>query len=264
VTDAIVKLANHDLLILADALRSARLQPPFTDLAVARYAPYAAASDVATCLRSLQSSGISTDGLTLFLDTLLRDRALRPSAEEVIDLVSTGPETHASPNRDTRVVVSELFGAASESVTVVGFAVYQGRQVFAALAQRMERVPVLRVRMFLDVQRALQDTSIDDDILLRFTHRFRTREWPGATLPEVFYDPRSLLTDGEQRASLHAKCIVVDRSVTFISSANFTSAAQLKNIEIGVLIRSPMFSGRLEDHFDTLAAAGILRRVPGL
>jgi phosphatidylserine/phosphatidylglycerophosphate/cardiolipin synthase-like enzyme len=83
-------------------------------------------------------------------------------------------------------------------------------------------------------------------------------------MPEVYYDPRSLETDGGQRSSLHAKCVVVDRSVAFISSANFTEAAQKRNIEIGVSIRSASFSERLDSHFDALAASGIVVRVPEL
>jgi phosphatidylserine/phosphatidylglycerophosphate/cardiolipin synthase-like enzyme len=83
-------------------------------------------------------------------------------------------------------------------------------------------------------------------------------------MPEVYYDPRSLETDGGQRSSLHAKCVVVDRSVAFISSANFTEAAQKRNIEIGVLIRSASFAERIDSHFDALAASGIALRVPGL
>lgn len=49
--------------------------------------------------------------------------------------------------------MSELFSAASTSVTVVGYAVYGGKQVFRSLAERMEQLPDLDVRMYLDVQR---------------------------------------------------------------------------------------------------------------
>ena len=39
------------------------------------------------------------------------------------------------------------------------------------------------------------------------------------------------------RGSLHAKCVVVDRSTALVTSANFTEAAQHRNIEAGLLIR---------------------------
>jgi hypothetical protein len=44
----------------------------------------------------------------------------------MIDLVTTGPEPGGITNRDTSVVVRELFAHAKESVLVVGYAVYQG------------------------------------------------------------------------------------------------------------------------------------------
>jgi len=61
---------------------------------------------------------------------------------------------------------------------------------------------------------------------------------------------------------LHAKCVVVDRRVAFVSSANFTEAAQERNIEAGVLIRSEPFASSLANHFETLAAQGILLPLP--
>ena len=87
-------------------------------------------------------------------------------------------------------------------------------------------------------------------------------EWPGEKLPELFYDPRSLDLETVKRSSLHAKCIVVDRRTAFVTSANFTEAAQTRNIEVGALIRCDRFAARLAAHFDTLAEAGLLRQVP--
>jgi phosphatidylserine/phosphatidylglycerophosphate/cardiolipin synthase-like enzyme len=77
----------------------------------------------------------------------------------------------------------------------------------------------------------------------------------------VFYDPRSLARDAAQRSSLHAKCVVIDRRVAFVSSANFTEAAQVRNIEVGALIESSHFAGRLVEHFEGLADAGLLWRL---
>ncbi|TMQ33925.1 MAG: hypothetical protein E6K70_10465 [Planctomycetota bacterium] len=66
--------------------------------------------------------------------------------------------------------------------------------------------------------------------------RFRNREWPkDSRLPEVYFDPRSLALDPKKRACMHAKCIVIDRKTVFVSSANFTEAAQERNLEVGLL-----------------------------
>jgi hypothetical protein len=44
--------------------------------------------------------------------------------------------------------------------------------------------------------------------------------------------------------------------------AGFTEAAQRRNIELGVLIRSPLFASRLADHFEALIAARLLTLLP--
>lgn len=263
--EPLLALGSADLRGLADALRESRLVAPFTDAAVGRFIPSpAAALAVGRCMRELDAAGAPAGVVVAFLEGIVQDRRARPRAEESIDLVTTGPEAAGVTNRDTRAVVRELFTAAERSVTVVGYAVYQGKQVFEALARRADERPELAVRMFLDVQRRRTDRSLSNQIVHRFAQRFRASEWPGARMPQVYYDPRSLELDTVQRSSLHAKCVVIDRSVAFISSANFTEAAQKRNIEIGTLIRAPSFAERLESHFEALVASGLVVRIPDL
>jgi len=98
-------------------------------------------------------------------------------------------------------------------------------------------------------------------MLRRFAHRFRLHEWPGEKVPALYYDPRSLDLDAFQRSSLHAKCIVVDRKVALVTSANFTEAAQMRNLEVGALVRCEQFAAQLTGHFETLADAGLLKPI---
>jgi phosphatidylserine/phosphatidylglycerophosphate/cardiolipin synthase-like enzyme len=173
--------------------------------------------------------------------------------EDLVDLVMTGPPVAGYENRDTGVVLSDLFRQAEKTVLIAGYAVYQGQKVFHALAQRMVERPLLRTRMFLDIQRKPGDTSSPTELVRRFAHRFQSDEWPtGSPTPEVFYDPRALLSDRVKRAALHAKCVVADGREVFVSSANFTEAAQERNIEIGLLLHSTAIAGRLIRFFDSL------------
>jgi phosphatidylserine/phosphatidylglycerophosphate/cardiolipin synthase-like enzyme len=255
-------LTDSDLTALAAALRSGRLHAPFTSVSVQRFGSSPHAAAVAANLQQLHEEGMRPQHLALLAESIMRTRTRHPQQADLVDLVWTGPETPGATNRDTGVVVRELFGSADSEVLVAGFAVYRGREVFRSLAERMAQRPGLRVRMFLDVQRHGGDTSGESEILARFAHRFRTHEWPGGKLPELFYDPRSLATDTTKRSSLHAKCIVIDCRVAFVSSANFTEAAQVRNIEVGALIRSPEFAAKLAQHFEALAEAGMLLPVP--
>jgi phosphatidylserine/phosphatidylglycerophosphate/cardiolipin synthase-like enzyme len=153
----------------------------------------------------------------------------------------------------------ELFVEAEHRVLAVEFAVHQGREIFAALADRMRQRANLEVRLCLDIRRVPGDTSRSAALLRRFAGRFIREEWPGPRLPELFYDPRSLAEGESLRASLHAKCVVVDGVKAFIGSANLTEAAQLRNIEIGLVVTGALIAGAVEHHIEALIAGGHLR-----
>jgi len=258
-TEQLLQLCECDLREIAAALRANRLAPPITAIGLQRLLASCVAGAVAGELQQMIEQGLTPHQLALLLELIAKDRSQRPTLEDAIDLVTTGPEAVGLTNRDTSVVVRELFAHAETSVLVAGYAVYQGQHVFAALADRMQVLPHLTVRMFLDVQRGPGDTSTDAEIVRRFAHRFRTQQWPpDRPLPQVFYDPRSLDLAPDKRACLHAKCIVVDSESVFVSSANFTEAAQERNIEVGLLLRSRSLANRLVLHFDTLLAQSLL------
>jgi phosphatidylserine/phosphatidylglycerophosphate/cardiolipin synthase-like enzyme len=140
----------------------------------------------------------------------------------------------------------------------VGYAVYGGERIFEPLAERMRVNPGLKVTFCLDIARKIGDTSLDSEVVRRFGHEFRERHWPWELLPELYYDPRALMTSSEGRASLHAKCVVVDRKAALITSANFTEAAQYRNIELGLLVRHAPIAERIAGYFEGLRWSGML------
>ncbi|HVC95153.1 MAG TPA: DISARM system phospholipase D-like protein DrmC [Pirellulales bacterium] len=261
-SQAIHELSDDELRELAAAIGAGRLRAPFTVLGLGRIVPASVAPNLTSELQRLADAGLGGGQLSLALDLLLADRAGRPRFDDAIDLVTTGPDAPGVVNRDTSVVVRELFSAAQHSVLLAGYAVYQGQQVFRALADRMQEHPELQVRLFLDISRGAGDTTIATELVRRFADRFKTRQWPkDRPLPEVYYDPRALDLSPDQRACLHAKCIVVDRQAVFVSSANFTEAAQERNIEVGLLVRSGVLADKIVRHFEALLASTLLHRV---
>ena len=259
--DAFTKLSNTDLQAMIAALRSGRLSSPYSGLQVARVVPAAVSAVVRTAILELQTAGFSGEQIATVLSLIEADRIRNHPSELPIDLVTSGPEAPGISSRDTSVVVRELFAHASTSVLVVGYAVYQGQQVFEALAKRMEAITDLDVKFFLNIARPDGDLTASEILVTRFKQRFKDRQWPhGCRLPEVFYDPRSLAEEQTIRSSLHAKCIVVDSSQVFVSSANFTEAAQERNIEVGLKIESEWLAKGIIDHFRQLQEHGLLNR----
>ena len=62
---------------------------------------------------------------------------------------------------------------------------------------------------------------------------------------------------------LHAKAVVVDDEVVFVTSANLTKAALDRNIEIGVLVRDRTLAATMTRHFTTLVEQSLLAPLPG-
>lgn len=244
---------------LADAFRTGRVAGDFSAFSLAKAAdPPQSLIDAA--LR-LKADGISLAHLAMLLDAYASAAEARAGHVDA-ELVWTGPEAGAARSRDTAVVVRELFGVAQRDVIISTFVVRQAAAVFRPLAERMHQVHDLRVRLFMNVGREWRDTTLESELLREFAEDLG-REWPSARRPEVYYDPRGLLGDADHRATWHAKCVVVDDDVGFVTSANFTEWAQERNVEAGVVIRNKEFVRQLRQQFESLIEGRLVRRLPG-
>ena len=219
-------------------------------------------------LKEMLADGMAPHHIARLLNLLAEEREAAQVIADRVELVWSGLDLETSTTRDTEVVVHQLFREAKLSVLVASYAVDKGKKaesLFGHLAERMDNEPDLEVRFFLNVHRKSHKDETPESVVLReFADGFRNEIWPGERLPAVFHDPRSLALGGATRACLHAKCIVIDEERAFITSANFTEAAQERNIEAGVLIADASLARALKAQFDTLVDREALRRVPGL
>jgi hypothetical protein len=219
------------------------------------------AAAVAACLREFVADGFAPRHLAAVVCGIAAAAERAPKPTSLFDLVLSGPDLPGVPTADTAAVMRTLVGRAAREVILVGYAVHDGRRIFEPLARRMEEVPGLAVTVCLDIQRAWNDPTPAAMLVARFARDFRARHWPWVRLPALHYDPRSLEV-GDTRASLHAKCVIVDRAEALVTSANFTEAAQRRNIEAGLHVRHPPTAGRLADYFRGLIQAGHLAGLP--
>ncbi|QDT62492.1 hypothetical protein SV7mr_50400 [Stieleria bergensis] len=257
----LVLLRDSDLKSLIDGLEARRVTLPTNSLQISRLISTGLVDRVVDAINSQHSLGFKSEHLVATLELIRADRNHRKSREVELELVTSGPEAAGITNRETAVVVREMFAHARESVLVVGYAVFQGQQVFEALANRMESNPDLDVRFFLNIARPDRDRNKSDILVSRFIQRFKSKKWPsGCCLPEIYFDPRSVADDAPVRSSLHAKCVVVDREQVFVSSANFTEAGQQRNIEVGLRIEQHALAEKLTMHFERMRDAGLFQR----
>jgi len=259
--DVFLQLSDQELAIIATGLKNGRLSPPYRSQGLQRFVDATLAISVASALQKLTDQGFTAEMISSVIQMLLRQRESLTSKQSIIDVVTSGPEAAGLANRDTAIVVRELFARAESSVLVVGYAIYQGKRVFESLAEKMQQQPELAVTMCLDVNRERQDKTPSGILISRFVQRFKDQQWPHSTrLPRIYFDPRSTEENNQVRSSLHAKVIVIDRKKVFVSSANFTEAAQDRNIEVGLLIESEPVADKICSHFETLIDRHLLER----
>ncbi|HKV40881.1 MAG TPA: DISARM system phospholipase D-like protein DrmC [Blastocatellia bacterium] len=256
------ELSSLSLRSLAASLRDGVLSSGVTASALQQIAG-ARSGELRACLELLSQNRMAAPHIAILAEAMAdsRDRAADPAS--LFDLVLSGPDVPGIPTADTAAVMRTLIEDAREEVILVGFVVYNCRPLFERLAERMRAEPALQVTFCLDISRGYTDTSLSSEIVHRFALEFRRKHWPWQDVtPKLYYDPRSLSESRTNRSSLHAKCIIVDRRVALITSANFTEAAQQRNIEAGVIVRHKLFTERVAGYFEALIATGHLAPCP--
>lgn len=271
-TDALRRLGHAALERLADALRTGRTRPPISKGDLRRLITDKHVDDVHAELQQLVVAGMTGSHLAVVVGALAAERARQQRSKDRVQLVLSPPELDEVDARDTAVVVRDLFAKASQSVLVATYAIDSGSKaeaLFGDLADRMDAEPDLDVRFYVNIHRAYGDLTPAVTLIRDFAKRFRSTVWPGDRLPEVFYDQRSVmpyapkrLPQTSERAVLHAKCVVVDDRWALISSANFTEAAQERNVEAGVLLDDARTARRLRRQLEALVHREVFGRLP--
>ena len=259
--DALATLDRGDLIRLADLLEAGLIAAPPESLALR---DHFSADDCETLARLLHDQpfrdlAARQTGLVLraFAAGYRTGEATSPS----VNVVVSGPDA-AAAGRDTGVVIRQMFARARRRVLAAGFAIYQGKSIFEVLAHKLDEDDRLEATLCVDVRRPNGDTSLESQIVARFAQNFVTNEWPGYRRPEVYYDPRSLDRSDHTTSAMHAKCVVIDGEEALVTSANFTEAAQVRNIELGLQVASSVVARRIEEHFEALIRNNHLKRLP--
>jgi len=71
---------------------------------------------------------------------------------------------------------------------------------------------------------------------------------------------KSNLNADQPDGAIHAKCAIADSELAFITSANLTTAAMERNIELGVLVRGGKIPVEINKHLNSLINANIFEK----
>jgi len=243
---------------LASAFQSGLLTSPFSATSLRSILGNSDGIDrMLPVLQELDRLGISGMAAAVWLRSIDQVALRIPKP----DMVWSGPEVEGLHARNTRRVYEELLSSAERSIWASSYAFFDGHKAFEVLANRMDEKPALRVTLLLNIQRKRGDTTAADYLVRRFADHFWKNDWPGSARPSVYYDPRALELEGPGGV-LHAKAVVADEEVVFVTSANLTEAALDRNIELGLLMRDRALAASVACHFQALIDGKLLVPLP--
>jgi cardiolipin synthase len=164
-------------------------------------------------------------------------------AAESIDLVWTGPKTGLIPTRNTEQAIREVIDEARKSLFIVSYVFYNASSIVDCLNEATKRG--VSVRILLESSKNHGGAIIGDSIIAMH------QAVPDAEL-YIWSPTEKAVSAGSLTAAVHAKCAVADHRIAFVTSANLTSAAMERNMELGILVRGGTIPDRLHNHLDAL------------
>jgi len=162
------------------------------------------------------------------------------------ELVWTGPDTQIIHARPTSEVVIEVVGQAKRDLLLVSFATSKVPGLVAAL--RVAAARGVNISLLAETAAAAGGQY----------HDAAQQPFPDVPMTSYVWAPHHRPTVGGHTAVMHAKVVLADDQVAFITSANLTGRAMDHNMEAGVLITCGPIPASLFGHFRELAYRQII------
>lgn len=202
----------------------------------------------ATITQEAFTLGLSAEYLAgLMLGSMSGMEAER--AVEKVDLVWSGPDIGFVPVRRSEQVLVDLINSATETLHLLTFVLYSVPGVEAAIEAALDRG--VHVSMLIETEKN------DGTDGFRKTAAQLKENHPRMVL---YHWPFSKRDNGGNFASMHGKCFVADGKSAFITSANLTSAALDRNIEIGVILNGGNVPSQVIQQFEAMVTTKTITR----
>jgi len=168
-----------------------------------------------------------------------------------MELAWTGPTTGQVPVRHTEQALCEVIESAKRRLFLVSFVAYRVASVTKALREAVRRQ--VEVSVLLESSDKHGGSISHDSVkaIVAVSPSVSVYEWSNEK-------HGSDVTKG----AVHAKCAVADENIAFITSANLTSAAMERNMELGIIVRGGELPRALHRHLEALIVIGVIEKIP--
>lgn len=191
-----------------------------------------------------QSVSVSSDELASML--LAAKHALaRAALGQSTELVWTGPTTPFVAARRTEQALLQVINAAKTSLFITSFVAYDVSSIVKALNEASAKGVLISMLLELSQE---YGGSIGFDAIGKMKLLV-----PSARI-YAWRDKAEKFSDGR----VHAKVVVADGKICFITSANLTGFAMEQNMEVGVLISGGQIPRLLNEHLGSLVDTRVI------
>lgn len=180
----------------------------------------------------------------------------RSQAEQHIELLWSGPSpADQIPARRIDQALYDLIAHAKREILLITFAAAKIERLAGELLKAHQRD--VRIRLILEFEQS-SEGQLSYDAIKAFPPTL-------VKAAQIYYWPveKRERNQAGRPGKLHSKLAIVDDSA-LVSSANLTDDAFNRNLELGVLVRNPVFLRTAIEHVHTLIADGTFCRFKGL
>ncbi|WP_338463087.1 DISARM system phospholipase D-like protein DrmC (plasmid) [Synechococcus elongatus IITB7] len=216
---------------------------------------------VTPLLESFRAAGATPEAIALCFEQLALAQERLQRERDAWSLVWSGPDPQRAYTEDTFAVVTRVVEQAQRSLLISTYNLGRSQRLldfYEMLANRLARQELETVQLFFHpVELTQKDIPLTQATIQDW---FIKTIWPWTARPKVYVDQRCLGA-GRGTGVHHAKCVIADRSIALVTSANWSEAAQQLNLEAGWLTTASERAQLLQRQFEDLIAAEVYIRV---
>jgi phosphatidylserine/phosphatidylglycerophosphate/cardiolipin synthase-like enzyme len=258
----LLDLPSSTLLALGNALKNGSLR---FGVSASNLYPFlgSRSSELTTVIQGMIENGSTTAILGRWCHVIYEAKCRIEISDASLFLALSGPDVPGTPIVSTPTMVRALFEEAKNDVIVTSYVFSHCRELLAPLATKLDQQSDFKVRFIVDLSHQRKATEEPMPVVAnRFKTKFLADYWSSKREPEFWHDPR-VFTEKDKSLSgvMHAKAVIIDHEVALVTSANFTEAAQNRNIEAGVIVRQRCQVARLRNYFEGLIEIGMLKKI---